>query len=177
VIAAIDPGVSGAIAIIDTNGNVIAVEDLPIHLIRSGRKLRTELDLAGLRAMLTAQPIEHVFIEAVHAMPKQGVVSMFRFGYAAGAIAGLVTGLALPLTLVRPQAWQRSVGCGPAPDAARQRAARLCPGIADRLLRKKDGNRADAVLIGRYCRMLLVSPERAAALQVIKFTSQKGQQV
>jgi crossover junction endodeoxyribonuclease RuvC len=148
VICGIDPGLAGAVAILDQDA-VILVEDLPIHTVRGGRKTRSELDLAGLRGLLTAQAIGHVFIEDVAARPGQGVVSMFRFGYAAGAIAGLVAGLQLPMSFSSPRAWQKAVGIGPAPDEARQRAVQLYPGIADRLTRKKDCNRADAILIAR----------------------------
>jgi crossover junction endodeoxyribonuclease RuvC len=150
MIAAIDPGLSGAIAILDRD-TVVLVDDIPVHdVVRSGRKLRSELDLAGLRGMLAARAIGHVFIEDVGARPGQGVVSMFRFGYAAGAIAGVVTGLQLPMTFVNSRRWQKAAGIGPAPDEARQRASQLYPEIAGRLTRKKDGHRGDAILIARY---------------------------
>jgi crossover junction endodeoxyribonuclease RuvC len=93
-------------------------------------------------------------------MPKQGVTSMFRFGYAAGAIAGLVAGLQLPCSFVLPRAWQRAAGVGPSPDQARQRAAQLYPEVAPRLSRKRDGGRADAILIARHGMQVL---GRAAA--------------
>jgi crossover junction endodeoxyribonuclease RuvC len=83
-------------------------------------------------------------------MPKQGVTSTFRFGYAAGAIAGVVAGLQLPMTFITPRMWQKAAGVGPLPDEARQRASQLYPATAGRLVRKKDCNRADAILIARY---------------------------
>jgi crossover junction endodeoxyribonuclease RuvC len=149
-ICGIDPGLSGAVAILAQDG-VILVEDLPVHMIRSGRRQRSELDLSGLYAILQAHnTIRHIYIEDVAARPGQGVVSMFRFGYAAGAIAGLVTALQFPVTFVPPRMWQKAIGIGPLPDEARQRAGQLYPGIAGRLVRKKDCNRADAILIARY---------------------------
>jgi crossover junction endodeoxyribonuclease RuvC len=75
---------------------------------------------------------------------------MFRFGQASGAIYGLLVGLGLPVSFVLPQAWQRHHGIGPSPDAARQRAKELFPSLAAQLARKRDGNRADAVLIAVF---------------------------
>ena len=153
LILGVDPGTAGAYALLDDSG-VVDVGDLPVHQVQRSRggKQRAELDLhalqLSLQMLIKRQPIAHVFIEAAAARPGQGVVSMFRFGYAAGAIYGLVVGLGLPVTLVRPQEWQR--GIGPSADAARQRAVQLYPAIADRLQLKRDGHRADAVLIADY---------------------------
>jgi crossover junction endodeoxyribonuclease RuvC len=145
---------SGALAIVDEQ-QILFVDDLPVHLIRIGKKDRTELDLPSLRLLLSSHSVDHVIIERVAARPGQGTVSMFRFGYSAGEVYGLVVGLALACSFILPQAWQRSAGCGPSPDAARQRAAQLYPGIADKLGRKRDAGRADAILIARSGLMTL----------------------
>jgi crossover junction endodeoxyribonuclease RuvC len=158
----IDPGLSGGIAIISEQGGVLLVADVPIHQTRAGKKTRAELDLGGLRALLTAQPIGQVWIEQVHAMPKQGTVSMFRFGFCAGAIIGLVAGLQLPYSLILPQRWQRIAGCGPSPEAARQRAGQLFPAAVQHLSRKRDGGRADALLIA-HVGLRLQEPRSIAA--------------
>lgn len=149
IIAGIDPGLAGAIAVLN-NGEVVLLDDMPVHIVVSGKAKRAELDLGGLRDLLDGNALaqlDHVVIEAVHAMPKQGVTSMFRFGYVAGAIAGIVAGLRLPYSFMTPQAWQRLVKCGPAPDMARQRAGQLYPDMVSRLARKRDNGRADALLI------------------------------
>jgi crossover junction endodeoxyribonuclease RuvC len=99
---------------------------------------------------LTQRPIDHLVIEAVHSMPKQGVTSMFSFGTSYGSILGLAAGLQLPYSSVPPRAWRKAVGCGPSPDAARQAAGRLYPGAALHLARKNDAGRADAILIARF---------------------------
>ena len=75
---------------------------------------------------------------------------MFRFGEAAGAIYGLLVGMNLPVTFVRPQQWQRFHQVGAAPDAARQRAMQLYPALASFLARKRNHHRADALLLGHY---------------------------
>jgi crossover junction endodeoxyribonuclease RuvC len=151
IVAGLDPGLSGALAIVD-DGGVVTVDYLPTHQAQHGKagKQRNELDLHALRLVLTEHRIGHVFLESVSARPGQGVVSMFRFGYAAGSLYGLVIGLALPVTLVRPQTWQKHHGIGPSPDAARQRAVQLYPAVAERLLKKRDSNRADAILVAAY---------------------------
>ena len=145
-IVGIDPGLAGGVAVL-SNHNVVLLEDLPVHAVNSGRRTRSELDLHALCDLLIRIPADHVVIEQVGARPGQGVTSMFRFGYVAGAIAGIVAALRLPYTMVTPQAWQKAAHVGPSPDMARQRACQLYPDIASRLARKKDGGRADALLI------------------------------
>jgi crossover junction endodeoxyribonuclease RuvC len=83
-------------------------------------------------------------------MPKQGVTSTFRFGAACGQLVGLVIGMGLRLTLIRPQEWQRYHRIGGAPDAARQRALQLHPELSKALARKMDNHKADALLIVKY---------------------------
>jgi crossover junction endodeoxyribonuclease RuvC len=144
-----DPGTTGAIAIVSEAG-FLATDDLPVHVIKTGRKTRRMLDLGALRTLLTRQRIDHVVIEQVGTRPGEGRVSAFNFGYTAGAIVGLVAGLQLPYSLVTPQLWQRAAGCGPSPDAARQTAGRLYPAAVPYLTRKRDAGRADAILIARY---------------------------
>jgi crossover junction endodeoxyribonuclease RuvC len=159
-ICGVDPGLSGALAIVD-EWEILLVDDLPVHQIRAGKKVKLELDLPSLREILVAQVIDHVVIERVASRPGQGVTSMFKFGFGAGAVYGLIVGLHLPCTFIQPVAWQRAAACGPSPDAARQRAAQLYPAIAGRLSRKRDAGRADAILIARSGLMSL----RPAQLQ------------
>jgi crossover junction endodeoxyribonuclease RuvC len=147
-VAGIDPGLTGALAIIHKD-RVVFVDDLPVHQIRTGKRTRAELDLGGMRELLTSNTYDHVFIEQVAARPGQGVTSMFRFGLAAGQVIGLVAGLRVPYSLVLPQRWQRVAGCGPAPDEARRRAGQLYPDAVPYLARKRDAGRADAILIAR----------------------------
>jgi crossover junction endodeoxyribonuclease RuvC len=170
IVAGVDPGLSGAVAVL-TEAEVIGVYDMPLHNVVTGRKgKRAELDLAGLRAILTGHRIDHVVIEKVSAMPKQGVTGMFRFGYCAGAVAGMVAALGLAHTFLIPRVWQKLVGCAVSGgDAARQRAVQLYPGIAGELRRKRDGGRGAAVLIGdaglmlRPGHLVEVEAERARA--------------
>jgi crossover junction endodeoxyribonuclease RuvC len=154
MILAIDPGITGAFALL---GDTALVGDLPVHQTQHGRvaKVRAELDLHGFRTLLAGQSITHCFIERVAARPGQGTVSMFRFGEAAGAIYGLVVGIGLPISFATPQQWQKHHHIGASPDAARQRAVQLYPELAPMLSRKRDQHRADAVLLACYGRAIL----------------------
>jgi crossover junction endodeoxyribonuclease RuvC len=145
-VAGLDPGLTGALAIIDEY-RVVFVDDLPVHQIHAGKRTRAELDLGGMRELLTSLTL---FIEQVAARPGQGVTSMFRFGLTAGQIIGLVAG-----TAWLPQRWQRMAGCGPEPDEARRRAGQLYPDAVQYLTRKRDAGCADAILIARSGLMTL----------------------
>jgi crossover junction endodeoxyribonuclease RuvC len=147
----LDPGVTGAMAILD-GSSVVLLEDLPVHMISAGRKqVRPELDLHQLHAILAEHaPFDHAYVERVTARPGNGSVSMFRFGQSYGGIIGVLTTMGIAMTLVQPKDWQRWAGCGPAPDAARQRAAQLFPSEVEQLSRKKDCHRADALLLAHY---------------------------
>jgi crossover junction endodeoxyribonuclease RuvC len=148
-ILGIDPGIAhGAFALL-RGDTVELVEDLPCFA-RVGRSGRSELDLHALGDLLEPLTLAHAFIERAAARPGQGVTGMFRFGYAAGGIYGLLVGLSVAVTMVAPRPWQQHHGIGPDPDAARQRAVQLFPGAASRFARKKDCHRADALLIAAY---------------------------
>ncbi len=149
MILSVDPGTVGAYALLGRNAQVA---DLPVHHAQHGRnaKVRAELDLHCFHDQLAHQEIQHVFIERVGPMPRQGLVSTFRFGESTGALYGIIVGLGFPITFVRPQDWQKFHHIGPSPDAARQRAVQLYPNLAPMLARKCDHHRADALLIGAY---------------------------
>jgi crossover junction endodeoxyribonuclease RuvC len=83
-------------------------------------------------------------------MPRQGIVSTWRFAYSAGSLYGVLAALQVPISFVAPKEWQRFHRIGPEPGAAIQRALQLYPAAAPMLARKRDHNRADALLIGCY---------------------------
>jgi crossover junction endodeoxyribonuclease RuvC len=160
----LDPGIATAALAALEDHSVIALVDLPVHMIPArGRGLRAELDVPGLHALLAGlAPVDHVFVENVGPMPKQGIISTWRFAEAYGAIKAVVLTMGMPLTLVPPKAWQRFHGIGPAPDEARQRAVRLYPDAIDQLRRRRDNHRADALLIADYGRRQLGSTLQTA---------------
>lgn len=152
-IIGIDPGFSGAIAVLDPANDRTHVYDMPT--LESGK--RTEINLAQLVEILRSEcRFDNggvlVVLEKVGAMPKQGVSSTFRFGEGYGAIKGILAALAVPYELSTPQAWKRVMmnGMPKEKDASRLRAIQLFPDV-DLSLKKHHG-RADALLLAEYAR-------------------------
>ena len=152
MIIGIDPGLSGAVAIIHTNGK-ITLFDTPTAMIKKGKGTKTDYLPSQMASILFDRNQCHIFIEAVHAMPGQGSVSMFRFGEGYGLWLGIIAALGLPHTKITPQAWKKKIMAGVKDkDASRQRAQELYPQCVAELSRKKDIGRADALLIAHYGR-------------------------
>ena len=144
----IDPGLTGALAVLDHAGALVALHDTPALTLRTSRGTKQEYDVPGMVALLVphARPGLHVVIEESQAMPGQGVRSMFMCGLGFGVWLGLLTALAMPYTRVRPVDWKRALGLmGKDKEVARLRAQQLFP-TAD-LRRKKDHGRAEALLM------------------------------
>lgn len=139
----IDPGVSGAIALIDRRGVPIAVCDMPV----AGR----DVAAAALAATIRNRYVRAAYVEKVGPMPKQGVVSMFRFGRALGAVEGVLAGLKIPLVLVPPVTWKKYHGLvRNDKDDSRKLALQRWPYLAEKLSKKRDIGRAEALLIADY---------------------------
>ena len=152
IVIGVDPGVSGAVAILDGIW-LVAVHDMPVAIVGKSRKRRDVLE-GQLADLLRPHPDAVCWIEQVGAMPGQGVSSTFLFGACYGLCRGVAAGLGLRVELVTPQAWKRHHGLlGTDKDAARAVASRLFPGAS--LARVKDGGRADALLIAEYGRIAL----------------------
>lgn len=157
IIIGIDPGLSGAIATINLKGKPLRIMLMPV--VKVGK--RRQLDEQAIREFFERRilSIEHIFIEKVHSMPGQGVVSTFTFGTGWGILRGLCAGLHLPYTLVAPTTWKRSM-CRDVPKgkgASVLIAKRLWPNINLKPTprSKKDNNGlADAICIAEYGRRL-----------------------
>ena len=149
-IIGIDPGLAGAIAVLDAHGTLEALADTPVLTLKVQRGTRTVYDAPGLVELLRpyAGLHSHVYIEEAQAMPGQGSRSMFTTGYGYGLWIGLVTTMQLPYTSVRPGIWKRSMTLGKDKEASRLRAMQLYPGADLRL--KKHHGRAEALLLASY---------------------------
>ena len=155
----IDPGVTGAVALIERGPGreTVQVWDMPVLTIRSGRSTKTKVDAHGLVRVLSqagdvlfgSVPV-HAFIENVHAMPGQGVTSMFSFGTSLGVILGIIAAQDVPYTMVEPNVWTRAMMVKRVDDASRVRALQLFPQASHLLTRKSDHGRADAILLAAY---------------------------
>lgn len=146
VYVGIDPGATGAVAIIDD-----LLDDVAIYDFDDGR---------ALNALKSLPKTASVVLEKVSAMPKQGVASTFKFGTNFGTWIGRLQALEIPFDFVTPQKWQKQVfDSAPRKGIDRkaislERARRLFPRAAALLSRKKDHNRADALLMAEYCRRM-----------------------
>jgi crossover junction endodeoxyribonuclease RuvC len=92
-----------------------------------------------------------VVIEQVSAMPGQGVTSMFNFGQSYGILKGICSAMQLPMYFVRPAKWKKYFNLiNSEKDASRTRAIEIFPYFSTQLSRKKDNNKADAILIASF---------------------------
>ena len=151
-IIGIDPGLSGAVAILD-NLKIFDLFDMPI--MAEGKKNKNQLNSAQLvkiiRSHILINDDTFVIVEQVSAMPGQGVTSMFNFGQTFGAIKGICASLNLPIFYVRPNKWKKHFELiNASKDASRTKVIEMYPSISDRLRKKKDVNKADAILIARF---------------------------
>lgn len=148
----IDPGASGAIATLDGNGQIVAINDMPTVMVRVGKTDRARISPSQLTGLLeqTQHDTVMVVLERVGGMTGQSASAAFTFGYGAGMIEGIISALRIPLTPVTPQAWKKSAGIAADKGAAREAAMRLWPGHAHMFARKKDDGRAEAALMARH---------------------------
>ena len=92
-----------------------------------------------------------VVIEQVSAMPGQGVTSMFNFGQSFGILKGICSAMQLPVYFVRPAKWKKYFNLiNSEKDASRTRAIEIFPYFSSQLSKKKDSNKADAILISSF---------------------------
>lgn len=148
MIIGIDPGNTGAIAALNDAYTLIDVVDMP--LMANGKKQQVNASkLAGIIFDFAGYLEATVYLERVHAMPGQGVTSMFNFGMGYGVLQGVIATIGLPVMMVTPHSWKKKAGLlGKDKDNARTLAQQLYPGAP--LGRKKDIGRADAILIARF---------------------------
>ena len=152
IIIGIDPGVSGAISVLE-NKKVIEVFDMPTMI--DGKKNKKQVNGAYVTNIIKESTDGEkeivVVVEHVNAMPGQGVTSMFNFGQSFGVIKGICSALGLPIYFVRPTKWKKHFNLIKThKDASRTKVIQVYPEISSKLSRKKDSNKADAILIARY---------------------------
>ena len=151
-IIGIDPGLSGAIAILENN-KVLNIFDIPV--MSEGKKNKKQLNSALLVSLLKENINNKedvaVVVEQVNAMPGQGVTSMFNFGQTFGAIKGICAALDLPIFFVRPSKWKKYFELiNSSKDSSRTKAIEMYPKLSNELAKKKDVNKSDAILIARF---------------------------
>ncbi len=154
LIIAIDPGIAGAICFFE-NGEILDVIDMPT--MAEGKKNKKQVNgrqifnEISLRIKNYKSNNVRVVVEHVAAMPGQGVTSMFNFGQSFGVIKGICAAMQLPIFFVRPLKWKKYFNLiNTQKDASRTKAIEIFPKISPILSKKKDGNKADAILIASF---------------------------
>jgi len=152
IIIGIDPGINGAISVIEDK-KILEVYDTPTMI--DGKKNKRQINSAQvsniIKERLNNEKEVVVVVEHVNAMPGQGVTSMFNFGQSFGVIKGICAALSLPIYFVRPSKWKKHFNLIKTnKDASRTKVIEVYPEISNKLHRKKDSNRADAILIALY---------------------------
>ena len=151
-IIGIDPGISGAICFFK-DGQVIDLIEMPS--MAEGKKNKKQVNgnqlFNEIKSRLSDDEQVIVVVEHVTAMPGQGVTSMFNFGQSFGVIKGICSAMQLPIHFIRPAKWKKYYNLiNTSKDASRSRAIEIFPKVSEKLKRKKDTNKADAILIASY---------------------------
>ena len=154
LVIGIDPGISGSICFLH-DGKILDVIEMPTMI--EGKKNKKQVngsqiynEICKIKNKFEKQDIR-VVIEQVSAMPGQGVTSMFNFGQSFGILKGISSAMQLPIYFVRPTKWKKYFNLiNSEKDASRTRAIEIFPYFSSQLSKKKDCNKADAILIASF---------------------------
>ena len=153
LIIGIDPGISGSICFFE-DGKILEVIEMPV--MTEGKKNKKQVNGAQiynefLKRINNKGDQIRVVIEQVSAMPGQGVTSMINFGQSYGILKGICSAMQLPMFFVRPAKWKKYFNLiNSQKDASRTRAIEIFPYFSTQLSKKKDSNKADAILIASF---------------------------
>lgn len=147
-VVGIDPGKSGAIAVLDGRGGLYAVEDMPVVDGAVSPTLLLNLIDNALGNYCEKHCV--AVVEQVHSMPKQGVASSFDFGKSYGIVLGVLAGVGVRVEHVPPSRWKKAMRLSADKEMARARAIERWPKASDRFKRKLDADRAEAALLALW---------------------------
>ena len=154
LIIGIDPGISGSICFFQ-DGVIQDVIEMPTMI--EGKKNKRQVNGSQIFNEISEKIKKmekkniKVVIEHVTAMPGQGVTSMFNFGQSFGILKGICSAMQLSVYFVRPAKWKKYFNLiNSEKDASRTRAIEIFPYYSSNLSRKKDSNKADAILIASF---------------------------
>ena len=154
LIIGIDPGISGSICFLE-DGKITDVIEMPT--MTEGKKNKKQVNGSQIyneilkRINKFQKKDIRVIVEQVSAMPGQGVTSMFNFGQSFGILKGICSAMQLPIYFVRPAKWKKYFNLiNSEKDASRTRAIEIFPYFSSQLSKKKDANKADAILIASF---------------------------
>ena len=154
LIIGIDPGISGSLCFFQ-DGKIVDVIEMPN--MPEGKKNKRQVNGAQIYNEISSRINNFkkedvkIVIEQVSAMPGQGVTSMFNFGQSFGILKGICSAMQLPMYFVRPTKWKKYFNLiNSEKDASRTKAIEIFPYFSSELSRKKDSNKADAILIASF---------------------------
>ena len=156
LIIGIDPGINGAICLFK-DGKIVDVFEMPKMAV--GKKNKSQVNASQIfNEVQKAIEIEGedktkviAVIEQVSAMPGQGVTSMFNFGQSFGVLKGIFSAMQIPMDFVSPVKWKKFFNLiNTNKDASRTKAIEIYPYFSSKLSKKKDANKADAILISSF---------------------------
>ena len=154
LVIGIDPGISGSICFFK-DGKVVDIIEMPN--MAEGKKNKRQVNGAQIyneissRIKNFSKEDTKVVIEQVSAMPGQGVTSMFNFGQSFGVLKGICSAMQLPMYFVRPAKWKKYFSLiNSEKDASRTKVIQIFPYISSQLSKKKDANKADAILLASF---------------------------
>ena len=154
LIIGIDPGISGSICFFE-NGKILEVLEMPT--MNEGKKNKKQVNGAQVCNEISEKINKksnqevRVVIEQVSAMPGQGETRMNNFGQSIGILKGICSAMRLPIYFVRPAKWKKYYNLiNSEKDASRTRAIEIFPHFSSQLSKKKDSNKADAILIASF---------------------------
>ena len=154
LIIGIDPGISGSICFFE-DGKIADVIEMPT--MTEGKKNKKQVNGSQIYNEISKRVNKfqnkdiRVIVEQVSAMPGQGVTSMFNFGQSFGILKGICSAMRLPIYFVRPAKWKKYFNLiNSEKDASRTRAIEIFPYFSAQLSKKKDANKADAILIASF---------------------------
>ena len=177
-IGGIDPGLTGALAVLDFKTYTLHLWDTPTYTVKVGDKERTRCDELGFRDALAHFPLDTCLIEKVQSTPNDGHVGAFTFGKVTGIAIGLIVGLDIALEEETPAKWKMAMRVPADKEAARARASALFPQCAPLWSRAMDHGRAEAAIIALYSSITNnLAPEQPFQIGLVNgeaYTPRKG---
>lgn len=167
-IGGIDPGLTGALAVLDFEKFNLHLWDTPTVATKVGDKIRKRCDPEAFALAMSHFPLDYCTIENVQSLPSDGHVGAFTFGKVTGIAIGLAAGLDIPLASVAPAKWKMQMQVPADKKAAKYRASQLFPNCASGWSREMDHGRAEAALIAMYSAILVgLAPKQPFQLGLV----------
>lgn len=149
MIIGVDPGITGAICLLD-GPDIITLVDMPARKIVVGKKNRNTIDLIELEKIVRKLEAPTAYVEKVQSFPQNGGVANFNFGMAYGQILGALAMLGCRIEYVTPQKWKKALGVTSDKQTSINAFHQIFTDCEDLVYLKKHDGRAEAALIAYY---------------------------